>query len=57
MNDFVLVLDRLTGKLLFAQDFTYLGGGRIDLERPVLTAQADWYCSSWAQARNLREKD
>jgi hypothetical protein len=46
MNDFVLVLDRLTGKLLFAQDFTYLGGGRIDLERPVLTAQADWYGSS-----------
>ena len=46
MNGFVLVLDRLTGKLFFAKDFTYLNGGRVDLETgwPVLTAQP-WYGS------------
>jgi quinohemoprotein ethanol dehydrogenase len=56
-NGFFYVLDRATGKLLSAKDYTYVNwASGIDLEtgRPVLTPQADWYSGpknvypSWA---------
>jgi quinohemoprotein ethanol dehydrogenase len=58
-NGFFYVLERESGKLLSAKDYTYVNwASRIDLEtgRPVLTAQADWYAGpkniypSWAGA-------
>jgi len=56
-NGFFYVLDRKTGKLLSAKNYTYVNwASRIDMKtgRPVLTGEADWYSSpknvypSWA---------
>ena len=56
-NGFFYVLDRKTGKLLSAKNYTYVNwASRIDMNtgRPVLTGEADWYSSpksvypSWA---------
>jgi quinohemoprotein ethanol dehydrogenase len=56
-NGFFYVLDRATGKLISAKDYTYVNwASGIDMNtgRPVLTAQADWYSGpknvypSWA---------
>jgi len=56
-NGFFYVLDRKTGKLLSAQNYTYVNwASHIDMQtgRPVVTANADWYSSpknvypSWA---------
>ncbi len=58
-NGFFYVLDRETGKLVSAKDYTYVNwASGIDMKtgRPVLTAQADWYPApknvypSWAGA-------
>ena len=45
-NGFFYVLDRETGKLISAKDFTYVNwASGIDMKtgRPMMTAQADWY--------------
>jgi quinohemoprotein ethanol dehydrogenase len=56
-NGFFYVLDRKTGQLLSAKNFTYVNwASRIDMKtgRPVVTKAADWYSSpknvypSWA---------
>jgi len=56
-NGFFYVLDRTTGKLISAQNYTYVNwASHIDLHtgRPVLTSNSDWYASpkniypSWA---------
>jgi quinohemoprotein ethanol dehydrogenase len=56
-NGFFYVLDRETGKLISAKEYTYVNwasGIDINTGRPVLTAQADWYSGpknvypSWA---------
>jgi quinohemoprotein ethanol dehydrogenase len=56
-NGFFYVLDRKTGKLLSAKNYTYVNwASHVDMKtgRPVVTAQADWYSSpknvypSWA---------
>jgi len=56
-NGFFYVLDRKTGKLLSAKNYTFVNwASHIDLQtgRPVVTANADWYTSpknvypSWA---------
>ncbi len=56
-NGFFYVLDRKTGKLLSAKNYTYVNwASHIDMTtgRPVLTGEADWYASpknvypSWA---------
>jgi quinohemoprotein ethanol dehydrogenase len=56
-NGFFYVLDRRTGKLLSAKNYTYVNwASHIDLQsgRPVLTQDSDWYASpkniypSWA---------
>lgn len=56
-NGFFYVLDRKTGKLLSAKNYTYVNwASHIDLQtgRPVVTQAADWYTSpknvypSWA---------
>jgi len=56
-NGFFYVLDRKTGKLLSAKNYTYVNwASHIDMQtgRPVVTANADWYSSpknvypSWA---------
>jgi quinohemoprotein ethanol dehydrogenase len=56
-NGFFYVLDRKTGKLLSAKNYTFVNwASHIDLQsgRPVVTAAADWYSSpknvypSWA---------
>ncbi len=56
-NGFFYVLDRKTGKLLSAKNYTYVNWAtHVDMKtgRPVVTAQADWYSSpknvypSWA---------
>ena len=56
-NGFFYVLDRKSGKLLSAKNFTYVNwASHVDLAtgRPVVTAAADWYSSpknvypSWA---------
>ncbi|MGC2033116.1 MAG: PQQ-dependent dehydrogenase, methanol/ethanol family [Steroidobacteraceae bacterium] len=56
-NGFFYVLDRKTGKLLSAKNYTYVNwASHVDMAtgRPVLTAAADWYASpknvypSWA---------
>jgi quinohemoprotein ethanol dehydrogenase len=56
-NGFFYVLDRNTGKLLSAKNYTYVNwASHIDMKtgRPVLTGEADWYSSpknvypSWA---------
>jgi quinohemoprotein ethanol dehydrogenase len=56
-NGFFYVLDRETGKLISAKDYTYVNwASGIDMKtgRPVLTPQADWYSGpknvypSWA---------
>jgi quinohemoprotein ethanol dehydrogenase len=47
-NGFFYVLDRKTGKLLSAKDFTYVNwASGVDMKtgRPVVTAAADWYSS------------
>ena len=47
-NGFFYVLDRKTGKLLAAKNFTYVNwASHIDMAtgRPVVTAAADWYSS------------
>ncbi len=47
-NGFFYVLDRKTGKLLSAKDYTYVNwASHIDMKtgRPVVTAAADWYSS------------
>jgi quinohemoprotein ethanol dehydrogenase len=47
-NGFFYVLDRKTGKLLSAKDFTYVNwASHIDMKtgRPVVTEAADWYTS------------
>ena len=58
-NGFFYVLDRKTGKLLSAKNYTYVNwASHVDMAtgRPVLTAAADWYTSpknvypSWAGA-------
>jgi quinohemoprotein ethanol dehydrogenase len=58
-NGFFYVLDRETGKLVSAKDYSYVNwASGIDMKtgRPVLTAQADWYAGpknvypSWAGA-------
>ncbi len=58
-NGFFYVLDRRTGKLLSAKNFSYVNwASHIDMKtgRPVVTKQADWYSSprnvypSWAGA-------
>ena len=56
-NGFFYVLDRKTGKLLSAKNFTYVNwASHVDMKtgRPVVTPEADWYSSpknvypSWA---------
>jgi quinohemoprotein ethanol dehydrogenase len=56
-NGFFYVLDRKTGKLLSAKNYTYVNwASHVDMKtgRPVLSAAADWYASpknvypSWA---------
>jgi quinohemoprotein ethanol dehydrogenase len=56
-NGFFYVLDRKTGKLLSAKNYTFVNwASHIDMQtgRPVVTANADWYSSpknvypSWA---------
>ena len=56
-NGFFYVLDRETGKLVSAKEYTYVNwasGVDMTTGRPVLTAQADWYSGpknvypSWA---------
>jgi quinohemoprotein ethanol dehydrogenase len=56
-NGFFYVLDRKTGKLLSAKNYTYVNwASHVDMKtgRPVLTGAADWYASpknvypSWA---------
>jgi quinohemoprotein ethanol dehydrogenase len=58
-NGFFYVLDRRTGKLLSAKDYTYVNwASGIDMAtgRPITTPQSDWYSSpknvypSWAGA-------
>ncbi len=58
-NGFFYVLDRKTGKLLSAKNFSYVNwASHVDMKtgRPVVTKQADWYSSpknvypSWAGA-------
>ena len=58
-NGFFYVLDRKTGKLLSAKNYSYVNwASHIDMKtgRPVLTGEADWYSSpktvypSWAGA-------
>ena len=58
-NGFFYVLDRKTGKLLSAKNYTYVNwASHVDMAtgRPVLTPAADWYASpknvypSWAGA-------
>ena len=47
-NGFFYVLDRKTGKLLSAKNFTYVNwASGIDMKtgRPILTSQSDWYAS------------
>jgi quinohemoprotein ethanol dehydrogenase len=47
-NGFFYVLDRKTGELLSAKNFTYVNwASHVDMKtgRPVLTAAADWYSS------------
>jgi quinohemoprotein ethanol dehydrogenase len=47
-NGFFYVLDRKTGKLLSAKNYTYVNwASQIDMKtgRPVVTAAADWYSS------------
>jgi quinohemoprotein ethanol dehydrogenase len=56
-NGFFYVLDRKTGKLLSAKNYTYVNwASHIDMKtgRPVVTGEPDWYASpknvypSWA---------
>ena len=58
-NGFFYVLDRKTGKLLSAKNYTYVNwASQVDMQsgRPVVTKAADWYASpktvypSWAGA-------
>jgi quinohemoprotein ethanol dehydrogenase len=58
-NGFFYLLDRQSGKLISAKDYTYVNwASGIDMKtgRPMLTAQADWYAGpknvypSWAGA-------
>jgi quinohemoprotein ethanol dehydrogenase len=58
-NGFFYVLDRVTGALLSAKEFTYVNWAKgVDMKtgRPLVTAQADWYSSpknvypSWSGA-------
>jgi quinohemoprotein ethanol dehydrogenase len=58
-NGFFYVLDRSSGKLLSAKNYTYINwASGVDAKtgRPMITAQADWYASpknvypSWAGA-------
>jgi quinohemoprotein ethanol dehydrogenase len=47
-NGFFYVIDRKTGKLLSAKNFTYVNwASGIDMKtgRPILTSQSDWYAS------------
>ncbi len=50
-NGFFYVLDRETGKLLSAKNFTYVNWATgVDMKtgRPITTAQSDWYSSAKA---------
>ena len=58
-NGFFYILDRATGKLLSAKDYTYINwASGVDMKtgRPIPTPQSDWYASpknvypSWAGA-------
>jgi quinohemoprotein ethanol dehydrogenase len=65
-NGFFYVLDRRTGKLISAKNFTFVNwASSVDIrtERPRPTKQADWYSGpkavypSWAGGHVLRSQD